>query len=209
MTSTRTNFIHCSHCDAQVQASVIGEKEYPPWEDEEASKYQFVECSQCSTVMVGRCEWEYDHEGGHGWGRLKRSWPNEDSRLHHDIPLIVRRSLEEARRCNSAKAYTACAVMVGRAIEGMCRDKVGAKYLSDGLKKLKAAAVIDEKLFHWGQALQKERNIGAHAGEASVSWQDARDVLDFAHAMAEYVYVLDEKYKDYLARKAESTLPST
>ncbi len=201
MHASPNNFIHCSHCEAQVQATVLGEKEYPPWEDVEPIKYQFVVCSQCSTVMVGRCEWEHDNEGGQGWGRLKRSWPTDDSQLHHDIPSIVRRSLEEARRCHSVKAHTACAVMVGRAIEGMCRDKVGAKYLGDGLKKLKAEGVIDDKLFQWGEALQKERNIGAHAGEESVSWQDARDVLDFAYAMAEYVYVLDVKYQDYLARK--------
>ena len=91
--------------------------------------------------------------------------------------------------------------MLGRAIEGMCKDKVKLKYLGEGLKKLKAEGIIDEKLFKWGEALRTERNIGAHAGTDSVSWQDARDILDFSYAMAEYVYVLDEKYKEYLARK--------
>ena len=201
MPTYTATFIHCPHCEAQVQAGVLGEKEYPPYEDSEPSKYQFVSCSQCGTAMVGYCEWEQDEEGGQGWGRLSRRWPQVDQQLHRNIPRIVRRSLEEARRCHSAKAFTACAVMVGRAIEGMCKDKVKAKYLGDGLKKLKAQGIIDEKLYKWGEALRNERNIGAHAGTESVSWQDARDVLDFAHAMAEYVYVLDEKYKEYLARK--------
>jgi hypothetical protein len=197
-----STFIHCPYCEAQVQASVLGEKEYPPYEDSEPTKYQFVACSKCGTAMVGHCEWEQDDEGGRGWGKLTRSWPQVDQQLHHNIPRIVRRSLEEARRCHSAKAFTACAVMVGRAIEGMCKDKVKAKYLGEGLKKLKAQGIIDEKLYKWGEALRNERNIGAHAGTESVSWQDARDVLDFSYAMAEYVYVLDEKYKEYVARKS-------
>lgn len=199
-----STFIHCPYCDAQVQASVIGEKEYPPYEDSEATKYQFVVCSQCGSSMVGHCEWEHDDEGGQGWGKPTRSWPQIDQQLHKNIPHIVRRSLEEARRCHAAKAFAACAVMVGRAIEGICKDKVNAENLGEGLKKLKAQGIIDEKLYKWGEALRHERNIGAHARTESVSWQNARDVLDFSYAMAEYVYVLDEKYKDYVSRKSSS-----
>ena len=154
--------------------------------------------------MVGHCEWEHDDEGGQVWGKLTRCWPHVDEQLHHNIPQIVRRSLEEAKRCHSAKAFTACAVMVGRAIEGMCKEKVGVESLHAGLKALKEQGIIDEKLYRWGEALRAERNIGAHAGTESVSRQDASDVLDFAHAMAEYVYVLDEKYKEYLSRKSPS-----
>lgn len=91
--------------------------------------------------------------------------------------------------------------MCGRAVEGICKDKVQAKYLAEGLNGMKAAKIIDEKLFEWGEALRNERNIGTHAGEATISFQDARDVLDFALAMAEYVYVLDDKYKAYKHRK--------
>jgi hypothetical protein len=101
----------------------------------------------------------------------------------------------------------ACAVMCGRAVEALCNEKVGSKTLAEGLKKLRANKVIDEKLFQWGEALRHERNIGAHAGEEVTTWQDARDVLDFALAMSEYVYVLDEKYKAYLERKPKKEAP--
>jgi len=202
MSSFPSTFVHCPHCEAQVQANVLGEKEYPPYEDGVPTKFQFVACCKCGTAMVGHCEWEHDEEGGQGWGKLTRRWPQVDQQLDQNIPIIVQRSLEEARRCHAAKAFTACAVMVGRAIEGMCKDKVNADYLADGLKKLKAQGIIDEKLYKWGEALRNERNIGAHAGTDSVSRQDARDVLDFSYAMAEYVYVLDEKYREYIGRKS-------
>ena len=77
--------------------------------------------------------------------------------------------------------------------------------MANGLKALRTHKVIDSKLYDWGEALRNERNIGAHAGEDSISWQDARDVLDFAMAISEYVYVLDEKYREYKERKARRT----
>src|SRR5260221_14481976 len=154
-------------------------------------------------------EWEHDDEGGQGWGPLTREWPQPDAPLHANIPLSVRRSLQEAKKCFECKAFMACAVMCGRAIEGLCKDKVNAEYLDSGLKKLKVAKIIDEKLFEWGDALRDERNIGAHAGEETVSWQTAKDILDFALAIAEYVYVLDEQFKSYKERKAKKFPPAT
>lgn len=200
MATYPTAFIACPYCEAKVQAKVLAEREYIP-DEAEPIKYQFVECSHCGSVLVGCTEWEMGEHFVEGWGQLVRQWPEPDARLHSNIPRSVRRSLEEAKRCFSSKAFMACAVMCGRAIEGLCKDKVKSRYLSEGLKKLKAAKIIDEKLFEWGEALRNERNIGAHAGEETISWQDANDILDFALAMAEYVYVLDDKYKAYKARK--------
>jgi hypothetical protein len=114
---------------------------------------------------------------------------------------LVRHSIQEAEKCLTVRAYSACAVMCGRAVEALCKDKVGSKNLSEGLKQLRANKIIDEKLYAWSEALRHERNIGAHANEEVTTWQDARDVLDFAIAISEYVYVLDEKYKAYLERK--------
>jgi hypothetical protein len=202
-----TVHISCPYCDSRVQASVLAEREYSRDEDEDPSKYQFVECSHCGSVLIGRCEWEVDIVSGEGWGNLTRQWPLPDAPLHANIPLSVRRSLQEAKKCFECQAFMACAVMCGRAIEGLCKDKVNADYLGAGLKKLKVAKIIDEKLFEWGDALRNERNIGAHAGEDTVSRQTANDILDFALAIAEYVYVLDDKFKSYKERKAKKFPP--
>jgi DNA-directed RNA polymerase subunit RPC12/RpoP len=203
-----TTFISCPYCRARVQASVLAEREYPGDDESEPSKYQFIECTHCSTVMLGRAEMEEDEEFGRGWGDLDRKWPLPDAQLHANIPQSVRLSLQEAQRCFANNAFMACAVMCGRAIEGLSKDKTKARYLGEGLKRMKAAKTIDDKLFEWGEALRNERNIGAHAGEATVSYQTANDVLDFSLAITEYVYVLDEKFKSYKARKSKVFPPS-
>lgn len=193
--------IECPQCEARTQAEVLAEREYPPDDFLDPHKYVFVECTGCHQVLVGFSEFDpYDESG---WSPLSRQWPEPEQRFHANIPRSVRLSLEEAKKSFKAKAHMACAVMCGRAVEGICKDKVGAKYLGAGLKDLKNAKFIDEKLFEWGEALRAERNIGAHAGEDTISAQDANDVLDFAVAMSEYVYVLDDKYKAYKDRKAK------
>ncbi len=100
--------------------------------------------------------------------------------------------------------FSAAAVMCGRALEYVTVEKTGEKTLYQGLKKLKDKNIIDERLFEWAEALRKERNIGAHAVGEETKQQDASDIMDFAVAFCEYVYVLTEKYNEYLARKPAS-----
>ena len=111
---------------------------------------------------------------------------------------------KEARKCFGAQAYSACAVMCGKAIEVICAEYgTKSKNLAGGLKELKEKGVIDQRLLSWGEALREQRNMGAHAGGGFVSRQDARDVLDFAIAICEYVFVLAQKYEAFQERQAK------
>lgn len=203
MTSTKTTIIQCKHCQARVQANVLAESEYVDSEDGERYQYIFAECTHCKNPVVGHSRWvDVDHDDG-GWTYPERLWPAPENSLPRNLPPTVRKSLREAKLCFDSQAYMATAVMCGRAVEALCLDKTKSKTLAKGLQDLRANKVIDDKLFEWSEALRKERNIGAHAGEEEISWQDARDVLDFAIAISEYVYVLDEKYKAYLDRKRQ------
>jgi hypothetical protein len=74
-----TTSIFCPYCTARVQASVLAEREYPADIDTDASKYQFLECSQCRNVILGRAEMEEDGEFGAGWGYPNRKWPLPDA----------------------------------------------------------------------------------------------------------------------------------
>ena len=92
--------------------------------------------------------------------------------------------------------------MCGRAIEAMCREHTSESNLYKGLQALRDRGIIDGRLHEWGESLRKERNLGAHATGEKVQRSDASDILDFATAICDYVYVLADKHASYLKRKA-------
>ena len=75
------------------------------------------------------------------------------------------------------------------------------KTLSEGLEALKDKQIVDGRLFEWGQSLRHERNLGAHASGVAATREDARDLIDFAIAICEYVFVLSARYDAYLKRR--------
>jgi hypothetical protein len=204
--------MECPRCDAKVDAKFLAERVYSPTEEREPHRTVFLECPACHECLVAEQE---IFQGGYGeseYSSATRLWPEPTDSLHLSIPKLTSQSLLEAKRCFGAKAYAACAVMCGRAIEAICAaDATKAKLLGPGLKELLDKKVIDQRLFEWGNALREQRNIGAHANEKIVSREDARDVLDFALAICEYVFVLSEKYEAFQARqkgKASIKVPS-
>ena len=195
--------IECPHCESRVDAKIIAEKKYRGDEFCDAGAYYFMECPSCGAVLLSQAEVEQVGDNTWDLGKPTRIWPPSNHDLHLDwsIPALVRKSLEEGQKCFKAKAYAACAVMCGRAIEAICSDqKTKAKNLAGGLKELKDKGVIDGRLSEWGDSLRERRNIGAHATEEDISKEDAKDVLDFAIAICEYVFVLTQRYESFKAR---------
>ena len=197
--------IECSFCEAKVDATVISKKGYQVRDDDsEPFMIYLLQCPVCSSVIVGGSDLLQISNDKSDWGPPERLWPNPIVTLHYSIPAPSRKSIEEAQRCFHAKAYSACAVMCGRAIEAVCAEhKTKAKLLAGGLKELRDRGIIDQRLFDWAEALREQRNIGAHATGEDVSRVDARDVLDFSIAICEYVFVLSQKYEDFKARHAK------
>jgi len=148
-------------------------------------------------------EVEHPDEGGTVWTRAERVWPEPKKVVSRKVPPIVQDSLQEADLCFSARAFTACAVMCGRAIEGICvqQGMKKKKTFQLGLRALLDSEVIDQRLFAWGEELRKLRNLGAHATGATVEREDAVDVLAFAHAITDYVYVLTAQFNDFMERR--------
>jgi hypothetical protein len=193
--------IECPRCDAKVDAKTLASKQYRG-DDDLPSATHFLECPVCHLCIVA----EQAQFGPDEFSSPIRLWPNPSSStsLHFSIPELTQQSIEEAQKCFSVRAYAACAVMCRRALETICAEhKTKSKILAGGLKELRDKKIIDEKLFEWGDALRQHGNIGAHASEDAepVSREDARNLLEFARAICEYVFVLSAKYAEYQARQ--------
>ena len=194
--------IECPYCESKVDAKILAEREYPPDDERDSYKVSFLECAVCKTALVAGQDLIQTDFNEWAWADASRLWPQPTGHLHFSIPRLARVSLQEAKKCFSAQAYAASVVMCGRAIEAVCVEhKTKAKTLAAGLRELRDRKIIDQRLFDWGDALRAQRNIGAHATEEDISHEDARDVLDFAVAICEYVFVLSEKYEEFQARQ--------
>ena len=160
--------IECPYCETRVDGILRGEhhsffKDYGfPF------KTVLLECPLCKNTLLGGGEVEPDPN----WDEscyLTRLWPEPDISFQPEIPLRIRLSLEEAQRSLKAKAYHSCAVMCGRAIEGLCHQHSAISNFAGSLKDLLDRKIIDERLFKWGSELRRLRNIGAHDSEEEIA----------------------------------------
>ncbi|MGC9970263.1 MAG: DUF4145 domain-containing protein [Bryobacteraceae bacterium] len=132
-------------------------------------------------------------------------WPDPELGLQSCIPQDIRECVEEAHRCLFAGSSTASVAMTGRATEAIARhfltkDNPGNLMLAAGLRKLYEEEVIDQRLYTWGKELHEHRNLAAHASGATFSHVDAQDLFDFAMAICDYVFVLQDKYERFMER---------
>lgn len=194
----------CPYCESKVDCEDNGHVDIDTGSGYPA-KVVLLKCKICRKPLLGISEmFQVDHEKWE-WETALRLWPNPESDIDGIIPELVRHSLIEAKRCFKAKAYIACAVMCGRAIEGVCKHHYPeTKSLATGLKKLRESNVIDERMYSWGEALRINRNLGAHATSGRITREDARDLLDFGIAICDYIFILNMKFDRFKQRQSEA-----
>lgn len=159
-------------------------------------------CPAYGLAIVGRAQTAIGLDGILEFSHTERVYPSPDRvQLSAAIPEPARKDLQDAQKCHSVGIHSASAVLCGRAIERIVRDKTGEMTIAKGLQKLLDDRIIDERLYSWADALRKERNIAAHATDDEITAENARDLLDFAVAIYEYVYVLHDKYIEFCKRK--------
>lgn len=220
-----TFVVNCPYCKAKVAAIESGRAENHVVDDESgqpyASRVLIGNCPKCKCILVGESDQidfagyfaEYDR-----WSDIVRVYPKPPKAFSSDhIPNVVSDSLNEADRSLQAGANIAACVMLGRALEALCRDVLEPKHkkdelpaaaptkqkrimLGEGLKKLREAKIIDDRLYDWSQQLHAFRNLAAHPEDISISRNDAEDLQTFVNAIVEYVYDLADRYAEFKKR---------
>jgi hypothetical protein len=121
-----------------------------------------------------------------------------------NTPEPVKRAYEQALRCYSSSAFEACALMCRRSLEALCRSQgVQSGNLDSKLKKLAEQRVIDARLAEWAHGIRIVGNEAAHDTDTELSKEDAKDALDFTEALLTYVFVLNERFAAFSARRKQ------
>ena len=219
--STKTFIIDCPWCKAKVAAMETGRAERDGFKEEVGEPFAYKVlvgiCPSCKEILAGET-YQVDFEGYNAhedrWSDVIRIYPKPPKTFSsYRIPKVVKESLNEADRSLQAGANIAACVMLGRALEAICRDilnsRSGARstsksakkiMLGEGIKKLKDEKIIDERLYNWSQQLQAFRNLAAHPEDISISREDVEDLQTFVIAIVEYVYDLADRYEEFISR---------
>jgi len=187
----------CPHCERPmtfvVDAVHILPDEGPPEE------YTFGHCDTCKKPAVF-----FRENMGDGFEKdsFYRTYPSQDRHIGYYLPEIVRQSYEEAVRCESAKTWIACVVMVGRTLEAVCKEfDPNTKSVFEGLKSLHVKGIISTELLEWATELRVLRNLGAHATSQKIEVFDALGALDFLQAILEILYDLRPRFEQFKKRR--------
>ncbi len=190
--------VDCPHCVVRVKAKATS------YLHDDDAAFFLVRCPSCQGALFGTADLIHDERGEWAWDTAIRLWPAPKfAELGSAIPEGARRDISDAQKCFSHGIYSAAAVLCGRALERLIKEKVGDLMIAKGIAQLRDKGLIDQRLFDWAEALRNERNIGAHASPSDTTKEDAQDVVDFTIAIFDYVYTLSEKYDKYRARKAK------
>lgn len=201
--------IDCPQCQVRVRATVVADHTVDVFDFDQFlpdHRVSIASCPECKNAILTHEECiGYQPYGDQAeWGRLHRLWPEPTRAVDGAVPAIVQVSLDEADRCHRAGAHTACAVMCGRALEGVCAHFGIKAMLAKALPELHAKGHIDQRLLQWGQELRLIRNAAAHASEEKVSKEDSTDLLHFLLAICDYIFVLTARFESFQKRRAST-----
>ena len=62
--------------------------------------------------------------------------------------------------------------------------------------------IIENRLYEWADALRISGNEAAHGVKLQISQKDAKDILEFTHALLEYVFTFQEKFDQFKSRQS-------
>ena len=218
-----TFIIDCPWCKAKVAALELGRGKKSGWIDEAGVPYgsmlKIGECPNCNSLLVGESHQiafeGYDSHEDY-WSDVVRVYPRPPKSFSsYNIPKVVKESISEAEKSLQVNANIAACVMLGRALEAICRDillksdkdgkgnsciKPRIIMLGKGIRELKDKGIIDQRLYDWSQQLHAFRNLAAHPEDVLISREDAEDLQVFVYAIIEYIYDLAERYDEFKER---------
>ena len=230
---TPTFIIDCPWCKAKVAANEEGRAERTYFDGDAGEPYGYRlyvgSCPSCSELLAGKSTqiaFENYDSNENMWSDIVRVHPKPSRTFSSSrIPRVVTDSLSEADRSLQANANIAACVMLGRALEAVCRNLLDPSpaedpfappplppptpikekpkrkiMLAEGIRKLKEKSIIDDRLYDWSQQLHAFRNLAAHSEEVSISREDAEDLQTFVYAIIEYIYDLTDRYNEFKSR---------
>lgn len=202
--------VDCEGCGAVVNAEVL--KSYDNQQEAFPTvRYTFARCPRCEAPFLLRQEEDLaeSNEFELHWEPPMRVYPIAPGPASTRLPIAIRSSFEEARRCFGAKAFTASTIMCRKTLEAICATHgVAERNLATSLQTLRDQGIIESRLFQWADALRISGNEAAHDVALTVPREDAVDIFDFTNALLEYVFTFRDRFDAFQERRRKPAIDS-
>ena len=194
----------CDICKATVDAQELASYQGSELEDDgfvHLLHYTFMKCPRCERPFVVSHEANPRFAEFPLWAQTAKTLlPQPYKRVDPNLPPTVRSAFEEALTCLRSGAYSATVLLSRKTLEAMCHEnKINGNNLAQMLKTAMDANVIDGRLFQWANALRLAGNRAPHDVVGSITRLDAMDIVDFTHAMLEYIFTFRDKFNAFMA----------
>jgi hypothetical protein len=113
---------------------------------------------------------------------------------HNDIPDVARRFLQQA--FDVLHAPDAAAVMAGSAVDAMLKERAYTEgSLYSRIDKARADGILTQGMADWAHAVRLGSNRPRHADAENphVSYEEAKQSVEFAEALGNFMFVLTAK----------------
>lgn len=187
--------IKCGHCGNESVMYVVVDKTEPPIETEYGVTWKILRCPSCYGINIFEQDFfeidDFDENAGNVIRYVRRQpvalYPMR-RRIFKHLPKNVEKAYEVALKTYNVEPI-AFAVLIGRTLEFVCRDRnAKGKDLNAMLKDLAAKDEIPKVIADMAHGLRFFRNISAHAFEMEVSQEDAAVLRDLCEVILEYIY---------------------
>lgn len=180
---------HCSIANPRLyHVWGTNDGEGTPRSDGESLKaWALYLCSSCGSCVTARSHTNRQNQFA------DEIFPSP-KQAHGDIPDVARAFLQQAFEV--LHAPDAAAVMAGSAVDAMLKDKgyvEGSLYTR--IDEAKEAALLTQGMADWAHSVRLGSNRPRHADaeRPHVSYEEARQSVEFAEALGNFMFVLTAK----------------
>lgn len=174
---------------------------------ERASLFECLGCHGRLVVIeeltVGNKPWRESGSGMERWRGIHWWPPAAGASVDEAVPPRIRDVFAEGMRCLGASAPRAAAVMFGRTLEAIVRNrgsdqavKALERRLADGLEVMAAESELSKDLASWAKELRLARNAGGHDELVDdVTPDEARQLSKFLDQLLINLYVMPARLR--------------
>ena len=181
--------LRCPHCNVDKPFLACLMKPFPTLNHKKENErfWGIYVCANCGGIVLAMA-----HRND---GYIQRFWPTDET-LSKDIPTRARTFLEQA--INSVHSPSASIMVAASSVDAMLKEK-GYKQgtLKQRIDKATEDHLITQEMAEWAHDVRLDANDERHADYQAPlpNETDAKRVIDFTQALAEFLFVLPAKVR--------------